>query len=99
LIPEHVAEFDRQWREVMAAATESPDLTEVHRTLEAWRRVAVSQDRPFTGTGSTSGGVPEWMATGARTGDDPQIWKLDRDGNAQIYAQYDPITKTWKPAR
>jgi hypothetical protein len=39
------------------------------------------------------------MATGARTGDDPQIWKLGRDGNAQIYAQYDPITKTWKPAR
>ncbi|WP_445187664.1 DUF6247 family protein [Pseudonocardia sp. Cha107L01] len=28
------------WCEVMAAATESLDLTEVHRTLEAWRRVA-----------------------------------------------------------
>jgi len=40
LIPEDVAEFDRQWREVMAAATESLDLSEVHRTLEAWRRVA-----------------------------------------------------------
>lgn len=40
LIPEDVAEFDRQWRAVMAAATESLDLAEVHRTLESWRRVA-----------------------------------------------------------
>jgi hypothetical protein len=40
LIPEDAAAFDRQWREVMAAATESLDLTEVHRTLDAWRRVA-----------------------------------------------------------
>ncbi|MDT7620536.1 MAG: hypothetical protein QOF99_1437 [Pseudonocardiales bacterium] len=36
LIPEDVAEFDR--RAVMAAATESLDLAEVHRTLESWRR-------------------------------------------------------------
>ncbi|MCU1653487.1 MAG: hypothetical protein JWQ60_4636 [Pseudonocardia sp.] len=36
LIPEDVAEFDRQWRAVMAAATESLDLAEVHRTLESW---------------------------------------------------------------
>lgn len=40
LIPEDVAEFDRQWRVVMAAATESLDLSEVYRTLESWRRVA-----------------------------------------------------------
>src|SRR5581483_4202693 len=40
LIPEDVVEFDRQWRAVMAAATESLDLSEVHRTLESWRRVA-----------------------------------------------------------
>jgi len=40
LIPEDVAEFDRQWRAVMAAATESLDLAEVHRTLASWRRVA-----------------------------------------------------------
>lgn len=40
LIPEDVAEFDRQWRDAMATATESLDLSEVHRTLESWRRVA-----------------------------------------------------------
>jgi len=40
LIPEDVAEFDRQWREAMAAATETLDLTAVHQTLESWRRIA-----------------------------------------------------------
>lgn len=40
LIPEEAAEFDRQWREVMAAATEALDLSEVLAALESWRRVA-----------------------------------------------------------
>jgi len=29
-------------------------------------------------------------------GKDAQIWKRDRDGNAEIYAQYDPQTKSRK---
>ena len=37
LIPEEAAEFDLQWREVMAKATDTLDLSEV---LESWRRVA-----------------------------------------------------------
>jgi Family of unknown function (DUF6247) len=40
LLPEDAAEFDRQWRDVMARATRELDLTEVHETLDAWRRVA-----------------------------------------------------------
>jgi hypothetical protein len=40
LIPEEAAEFDQQWREVMARATETLDLAEVLATLESWRRVA-----------------------------------------------------------
>ncbi|MGH3720887.1 MAG: DUF6247 family protein [Pseudonocardiaceae bacterium] len=40
LIPEEVVEFDHQWREVMARATETLDLTEVLTVLESWRRVA-----------------------------------------------------------
>ncbi|WNV86647.1 DUF6247 family protein [Umezawaea sp. Da 62-37] len=40
LIPEEAAEFDVAWREVMATATETLDLTEVFATLESWRRVA-----------------------------------------------------------
>lgn len=40
LIAEDAAEFDRQWQEVMARATRELDLTEVHQTLNTWRRVA-----------------------------------------------------------
>lgn len=40
LLPEDTAEFDRQWQDVMARATRDLDLTEVHRTLNTWRRVA-----------------------------------------------------------
>ena len=40
LIAEEAAEFDQQWREVMARATEMLDLSEVLETLDSWRRVA-----------------------------------------------------------
>ncbi len=40
LIPEEAAEFERDWREVMARAAETLDLTEVLETLESWRLVA-----------------------------------------------------------
>ncbi len=40
MIPEEAAEFDRQWREVMARATETLELAEVLAVLESWRRVA-----------------------------------------------------------
>ncbi len=40
LIPEDAAEFDRQWREAMAKATDAFDLAEVLETLESWRRIA-----------------------------------------------------------
>jgi len=40
LIPEETVEFDQQWREVMARATETLDLAEVLQTLESWRMVA-----------------------------------------------------------
>lgn len=40
LLPEDATEFDRQSQDVMARATRELDLTEVHRTLNTWRRVA-----------------------------------------------------------
>ena len=40
LAPEDIAEFDRQWRNVMKAATDRLDLSEVHEVLESWRRIA-----------------------------------------------------------
>jgi hypothetical protein len=40
LIPEEAAEFEREWRAVMAKAADTLDLTEVLETLEEWRLVA-----------------------------------------------------------
>jgi Family of unknown function (DUF6247) len=40
LTEEDALAFDRQWRELMARATERLDLTEVHEALEDWRQVA-----------------------------------------------------------
>ena len=74
LIPEDIAEFDRQWRAVMATATESLDLSEVYRTLESWRRVAwltsarghdgyrrlLADAEHRTGTGERSPGAISW---------------------------------------
>jgi hypothetical protein len=40
LIPEEAAEFEREWRDVMARAAETLDLSEVLETLESWRLVA-----------------------------------------------------------
>jgi hypothetical protein len=40
LTPEDAAAFDRQWRALMASATEQLDLSELQEALEAWRQVA-----------------------------------------------------------
>jgi ribosomal protein L12E/L44/L45/RPP1/RPP2 len=40
LIPEEAAEFEREWRAVLAKAAETLDLSEVLETLESWRLVA-----------------------------------------------------------
>jgi hypothetical protein len=47
LPPRERGDFDREYRRVMAEATESLDLDPVIAMLERWRRVAVSaQDAP-----------------------------------------------------
>jgi len=40
LTPEAAEEFNRQWRDVMARAIESLDLTELFEVLAGWRQVA-----------------------------------------------------------
>jgi hypothetical protein len=59
----------------------------------------VRQDPPYTGTGTTSGGYPEWVARDAPLGKSAQISRIDRNGNRELYAQYDPNTKTWSRTR
>lgn len=41
LVPEDRSEFDRQYREALAAASESYSLGRLEETLAAWRRVAM----------------------------------------------------------
>jgi hypothetical protein len=46
LIDEETGEFDRQWREALAAAAETLDLSGVVAILDHWRRMAwLQQDR------------------------------------------------------
>jgi hypothetical protein len=40
LIPEEAAEFEREWRAVLARAAETLDLSEMLETMESWRLVA-----------------------------------------------------------
>ncbi|KMS91498.1 DUF6247 family protein [Prauserella rugosa] len=40
LVPEEAAEFARDWREAMARAAETLDLSEVAEIVESWRLVA-----------------------------------------------------------
>ena len=40
LLPEEAAEFERDWRAVLASAAETLDLAEVLDSLESWRLVA-----------------------------------------------------------
>lgn len=40
LIPEEAEQFELEWREALATAADTLDLTEVFATLESWRRVA-----------------------------------------------------------
>jgi hypothetical protein len=40
LAPEERADFDRQWRQALASAADSLDLTNVLEVLDSWRRRA-----------------------------------------------------------
>jgi hypothetical protein len=53
---------------------------------------------PFTGTGTTAGGIPEWYANRAPITGPAQIWHIDKAGNRRFYADYDPAARTWKLA-
>jgi hypothetical protein len=46
LLAEEIGDFDREYRQAMADATEGLDLTPVLDTLERWRRIAVSSRNP-----------------------------------------------------
>lgn len=45
---------------------------------------------PFTGTGSTMGGMPEWRVDGGTPlPDRAEIWQVNADGTEKLHAVYD----------
>lgn len=82
LTEDDAAAFDRQWRVLMARATEQLDLREVHEALEAWRRVArvtsthgattyqqaLASARARLQTGERSAGAVPWAQMKAELG-------------------------------
>jgi Family of unknown function (DUF6247) len=67
LTPEDVAEFDRQWREVMNQATDRLNLSEVHEVLESWRRIAwLTVVRDPQGSQRTMAAAEQRLHTGER---------------------------------
>ena len=54
-----------------------------------------SDDAPYTGTGATAGGIPEWRADAAPITGPAQIWRIDKNGDRTPYAHYDPGTNAW----
>jgi hypothetical protein len=55
-----------------------------------------SDGAPYTGTGTTAGGIPEWRAQDAPITGPAQIWRIDKNGNRTLYAHYEPGTKAWR---
>lgn len=78
LLPEEVGDFDREFRQAMADATENLDLTEVLALLLRWQRVAQSSgdaqahrrmlDHSNRLTGGGSIPTEPWSQTKARLG-------------------------------
>ena len=50
---------------------------------------------PYTGTGTTAGGYPEWRAQEAPITGPAQISRIDKNGKRSPYASYDPGTNSW----
>jgi hypothetical protein len=59
-------------------------------------------DAPFTGTGYTEGGVPEWTTTGddgVGFDDRAEIWKVTSDGREVMMGYFDPTSREWTRVR
>ena len=68
LTAEDAAAFDRQWRALMARATEQLDLTEVQEALEGWRQVAwVTSARGTEAYRRTLASAEERLQSGERS--------------------------------
>jgi hypothetical protein len=55
----------------------------------------IRMDAPFTGTGYTAGGVPEWSAGANTFGGRAEIWQLGSDGKEQLAGIFDHASQRW----
>lgn len=54
-------------------------------------------DAPFTGTGYTQGGVPEWNAPRDTLPDGAEIWQMNADGSESAAGYFDKTLRKWRP--
>lgn len=54
-------------------------------------------DAPFTGTGYTQGGVPEWNAPRDTLPDGSEIWQMNADGTESAAGYFDKTLGKWRP--
>ena len=54
---------------------------------------------PFTGTGYTGGGVPEWQASGTDFSGRAEIWTMSQDGRESLAGYFNPDTNRWVDLR
>lgn len=52
---------------------------------------------PFTGTGYTQGGVPEWNAPYGALPGGAEIWRMNADGSESAVGYFDGDSKKWRP--
>jgi hypothetical protein len=52
---------------------------------------------PFTGTGYTEGGVPEWNAPYGAVPDGAEIWRMNADGSESAVGFFDGDSNKWRP--
>lgn len=54
-----------------------------------------AMDHPFTGTGYTGGGVPEWSAGPTSFTGRAEIWRMNADGTEHLAGIFDHMSGTW----
>jgi len=74
--------------ETSYGSVENPALAEHVAELTGQSKARPWSD-PFTGTGYTAGGVPEWQAEGTYLPDRAEIWKMMADGRETMVGYYD----------
>jgi hypothetical protein len=66
-----------------------------HVAQMAGKDAGQAWEDPFTGTGYTGGGVPEWQASPTQLPDHAEIWKVTADGGEAPVGYFDKEAGSW----